>query len=84
MLLVTGTRGTTYITGEQIRGMLSLPSSCFNVGHANEAYVFAGRGFGHGLGLSQYGAKGLAEQGYNAPNILSHYFKDVTLKPFIQ
>lgn len=84
MLLVTGTRGTTYITGEQIRGMLSLPSSCFNVGHASEAYVFAGRGFGHGLGLSQYGAKGLAEQGYNAPNILSHYFKDVTLKPFIQ
>ena len=26
----------------------------------------------------------LAEQGYNAPNILSHYFKDVTLRPFIQ
>lgn len=84
MLLVTGTRGTTYLTGEQIRGMLSLPSSCFNIGHANEAYVFAGRGFGHGLGLSQYGAKGLAEKGYNASHILSHYFKDVTLKPFIQ
>ena len=81
-LLVTGTRGTVFVTGEQMRGLLKLPSTNFNVGYVNEAYVFAGRGFGHGLGLSQYGAKGLAEQGYDAPNILSHYFKDVTLRSF--
>jgi stage II sporulation protein D len=84
MLLVTGTRGTVFISGEQLRGLLKLPSTSFNVGYVDGAYTFAGRGFGHGLGLSQYGAKGLAEQGYNAPNILAHYFKDVSLKPFLQ
>lgn len=38
-------------------------------------YTFEGRGFGHGLGMSQYGAKGMAEAGYNYQKILEHYFQ---------
>ena len=38
-------------------------------------YTFNGKGFGHGLGMSQYGAKGMAEAGYNYKEILEHYYK---------
>lgn len=43
------------------------------------AYRFTGTGYGHGLGLSQYGAKGLAEQGYDYQSILKYYYKDITI-----
>lgn len=38
-------------------------------------YTFEGKGFGHGLGMSQYGAKGMAEAGYNYEKILEHYYQ---------
>lgn len=39
------------------------------------SYIFDGKGFGHGLGMSQYGAKGMAEAGNNYKQILEHYYK---------
>jgi stage II sporulation protein D len=44
------------------------------------AFIFSGKGFGHGLGLSQWGARGLAEQGYDYQSILKYYYKDVTIE----
>lgn len=44
-------------------------------------YVIRGNGFGHGLGVSQYGAKALAEQGYDYQQILKHYYQNVTIEP---
>lgn len=38
-------------------------------------YTFAGKGWGHGLGMSQYGAKGMAEEGYSYSEILEYYYK---------
>ncbi len=38
-------------------------------------YIFDGKGFGHGLGMSQYGAKGMAEAGNNYVKILEHYYQ---------
>jgi len=38
-------------------------------------YTFEGKGYGHGLGMSQYGAKGMAEAGNNYVEILEHYYK---------
>ncbi len=38
-------------------------------------YTFNGKGFGHGLGMSQYGAKGMAEAGNNYQEILEHYYQ---------
>lgn len=38
-------------------------------------YTFEGKGFGHGLGMSQYGAKGMAEAGNSYVEILEHYYK---------
>lgn len=40
-----------------------------------DIYTFEGKGFGHGLGMSQYGAKGMAEQGYNYIKILEYYYQ---------
>ncbi|TYP73832.1 SpoIID/LytB domain-containing protein [Paenibacillus methanolicus] len=43
------------------------------------SFRFVGNGYGHGVGLSQYGARGLAEAGYDYQYILQYYYKDVTI-----
>lgn len=45
-----------------------------------KAYVFDGRGFGHGLGMSQHGANVMAQQGYSFKEILMHYYTDIEVK----
>ena len=45
------------------------------------SFVFGGAGWGHGVGLSQYGAKGMAEAGSTAAQILSHYYTGTTVAP---
>lgn len=45
----------------------------------NGEAVFSGSGFGHGVGMSQWGAYALAEQGKSAEEIVQHYFQDVDL-----
>ncbi|OPA80368.1 hypothetical protein BVG16_06445 [Paenibacillus selenitireducens] len=42
-------------------------------------YRFIGTGNGHGVGMSQWGAKGLADQGYDYQKILQYYYKDINL-----
>jgi stage II sporulation protein D len=82
-LLVVGTRGAQITNAETVRRVLKLPSTNFNVSVLDNAYLFSGRGFGHGLGLSQWGAKGLAEQGYNAAQILTYYYRNVSLERLV-
>ncbi len=41
--------------------------------------TFYGRGYGHGVGMSQYGARGRAQAGQDAPTILAHYYQGTTL-----
>jgi len=82
-LLLVGTRGAQITNAETVRRVLKLPSTNFNVSVLDNAYLFSGRGFGHGLGLSQWGAKGLAEQGYNAAQILTYYYRNVSLERLV-
>jgi len=42
-------------------------------------YTFAGHGFGHGIGMSQWGAKQMAEEGYTYDQILYHYYSDTKI-----
>lgn len=42
--------------------------------------VMAGKGYGHGVGMSQWGAYGMAQEGQSAEEIVSHYFEDVTVE----
>ena len=43
-------------------------------------YIFSGMGWGHGVGMSQEGAKGMAMAGYNYEQILKHYFTGVVIQ----
>ncbi|MGK7934940.1 MAG: SpoIID/LytB domain-containing protein [Xenococcaceae cyanobacterium] len=76
---VIGDRGTTTVTGKQLRKVLDLRSTLFRVStNGNNIQVY-GRGFGHGLGLSQWGAYYLAKQGVQYQQILSHYYQKAIL-----
>lgn len=46
---------------------------------AAQSVVMEGGGFGHGVGMSQYGARSMATKGFTAPQILGHYYHDTTL-----
>lgn len=83
LLVITDTKADL-LKGTKVRSLLGLPGTNFNLNYENGSYVFAGQGFGHGLGLSQWGAKVLAEHGYNAGQILKYYYKDVTFSQIFE
>ena len=72
--------------GKSLTGSQILPSAYFAVKEMkNEQGVltgiaFYGGGNGHGVGMSQYGAKGMAEQGKTAIEILQHYFPNCSVE----
>lgn len=71
-----------HLNNEQIRTDLSMvPSACFEVAEVSEGkIVLRGGGFGHGIGMSQYGAKAMAEQGYGYKDIIGYYYENVEIK----
>ncbi|MDH4227633.1 MAG: SpoIID/LytB domain-containing protein [Deltaproteobacteria bacterium] len=84
VLAVTDDRGRTYyVSGEDLRkalGYSKLKSTLFEVDIDGDAVVFEGRGSGHGVGMSQWGAKGMADAGYSYKKILDHYYPGTRLK----
>ena len=70
---------------DRVRSVLGLKSALFTVAKTYGAdnrlaeLRLTGSGFGHGLGMSQYGARGMAMEGYDYREILRYYFTDVTL-----
>ena len=67
-------------TGVEVRTLLKLRSSDFEIIRNNVGIVFKTRGYGHGVGMSQYGANGMAKNGYSYDQILKHYYKGVTIQ----
>lgn len=70
--------GSVY-TGVQIRNLLGLRSTDFEITKTDTGITFVTKGYGHGVGLSQYGANGMAKAGYNYEQILKHYYTGVTI-----
>lgn len=70
--------GGVPVSGTQMRSLFSLRSACFSVS-AGEEIVFRVTGYGHGVGMSQYGANELARQGKTWREILFWYYTDVTV-----
>ena len=70
---------TKILPGSQFRTALKLRSLRFTISPTPTGYLFAGRGYGHALGMSQWGAYYLAEQGQKYPSILAHYYQGVEL-----
>lgn len=76
---VTGDRGSTSVSGADLRTALDLRSTLFRVSAEGDNLRVKGRGFGHGLGLSQWGAYYLAKKGVNYHRILAHYYQNANL-----
>ena len=66
--------GDSYLTGKQIREALGLSSANFSIKVSDKNIIFTTNGSGHGVGMSQYGANGMAKEGYGYKKILSHYY----------
>lgn len=60
-------------------GAKTLKSTTFSLQSKDGRYIFEGRGLGHGVGLCQWGALGLAESGWNYQDILKFYYTGVTI-----
>jgi stage II sporulation protein D len=71
--------GDEIMTGVEIRKLLGLRSSMFSVVCSDDTVAFVTSGYGHGVGMSQYGANGMAEQGYSFDRILMHYYTGIQL-----
>ena len=66
-------------TGVQVRTLLGLRSADFEVSQNGNNIVFTTKGYGHGVGMSQYGANEMAKSGYSYSQILKHYYTGVSL-----
>jgi stage II sporulation protein D len=84
-LEIVGTDGTAHVRGGRIRSILGLREQLFvidrsydDTGRVTE-YNFIGRGWGHGVGMCQVGAYGLAKQGWSTEQILKAYYSGIEL-----
>ncbi len=66
--------------GVDLRSKLGLRSTDFSISIDNDQVVITTRGYGHGVGMSQYGANGMATEGYDYKAILSHYYQNTEIK----
>lgn len=81
-LRIVGDKGTKVLKGEEVRTALKLKSTRFVVQRQPDGtFLIQGRGFGHGLGMSQWGAYQLALRGANHLQILGYYYRGVALTP---
>lgn len=74
--------GGVTVEGTELRRLYGLRSACFTVEVTAEQVVFHVTGYGHGVGMSQYGANLLAAQGKTWQEILQWYYTDVQLGPW--
>ncbi len=85
-LRVVGSSGSSVVRGFDVRRLLDLRESLLVIEPQRdargeiEAVVFAGKGWGHGVGLCQVGAYGMALRGADYRQILDHYYRGVTLE----
>lgn len=70
--------GTEY-SGSKLRDALGIRSTCFTVEHGKSGFTVKTSGYGHGVGMSQYGADYMARQGSSWQEILLHYYPGATV-----
>lgn len=72
--------GGVPVKGTKVREIFGLKSACFTVETMNDEIIFTVEGFGHGVGMSQYGANSMAQKGMGYQEILENYYKGAKLK----
>lgn len=81
-------QGNFLVLGDRIRwlfkqGSKILPSSAFEIQRENDEWILHGKGFGHGIGMCQMGARARAKAGQNFAEILQFYYPGTTLEQWI-
>jgi len=66
-------------TGIEFRKLLSLRSTDFDIQLKNNICYITTKGYGHGVGMSQYGANGMAKENYKYDEILKYYYQDIEI-----
>jgi len=69
----------TEITGREMRSLFNLNSTNFSFIQTGNEIEIVTTGYGHGVGMSQWGADGMADEGFNYKEILKHYYTDVEI-----
>lgn len=67
-------------SGKQIANLLNIRSSHFKISEYNGVVTVTTKGYGHGVGMSQYGAQGMAKEGYKYDEILKYYYTGIEIK----
>lgn len=73
--------GGVTLTGKQVRALFSLRSATFTVAWDGSSFLFDVTGYGHGVGMSQYGANAMAREGSNFQDILTWYYTGAQVGP---
>lgn len=71
--------GSKTISGQEFRNILGLRSSVFEVSYNGDTFDITTKGYGHDVGMSQYGANQLALEGYSYVDILKYYYNGVEI-----
>lgn len=66
-------------TGVEFRKLLNLRSTDFEIEEDNNKFLITTRGYGHGVGMSQYGANEMAKNGYSYDEIINYYYQNIEL-----
>ena len=74
--------GGVAVKGSTVRSILGLRSACFEWEAEDGKLIFYVTGYGHGVGMSQYGANQMAKEGADYQEILTHYYTGVTVEPY--
>lgn len=72
--------GNKILSGADVRILLNLKSTNFTVKQNGDDLIFTTKGYGHGVGMSQYGANYMAQEGYKYDEILKHYYQGVKIE----
>jgi len=72
--------GTHTIRGEELRAKLGLKSNFIDIRIKGDKIKVSGKGYGHGIGLCQYGAIGMARKGYRYESILKYYYEGIRVE----
>ncbi len=68
------------LSGQQFRSIFSLKSACFEVSFNDDTFTITTKGYGHGVGLSQYGANAMANEGKTYEEIIAHYYPNTVIE----
>ena len=75
------TVGGVSLTGTQVRTLLGLRSASFTIQYGEGSFTFDVTGYGHGVGMSQYGANAMAKEGSSFQDILTWYYTGTQIGP---